>query len=107
MPAAPHPTQLQKVGDDRLRLVWDDGSEGTVTWKRLREECPCAGCKEERNQPPNPFRVLNPNELVAGPPRPISMSPVGHYAYKIVWNDGHDSGIYPLELLHRLSREAS
>ena len=46
-----------------------------------------------------PTAVLTPQEAAAGPPAPTSMRPVGRYAYQIVWNDGHDTGIYPLELL--------
>jgi DUF971 family protein len=30
------------------------------------------------------------------------MQPVGQYAYKIVFSDGHDSGIYTLEYLREL-----
>jgi DUF971 family protein len=30
------------------------------------------------------------------------MVPVGHYAYKITWNDGHDTGIFTLEHLREL-----
>jgi DUF971 family protein len=30
------------------------------------------------------------------------MKPIGHYAYQIVWNDGHDTGIYPVEQLRKL-----
>ena len=31
------------------------------------------------------------------------MVPRGHYAYQIVWNDGHDTGIFTLEQLRQLS----
>ncbi len=30
------------------------------------------------------------------------MSPVGRYAYKITWSDGHDTGIFTLEHLRAL-----
>ncbi len=30
------------------------------------------------------------------------MSPVGYYAYKITWSDGHDSGSFTLENLRAL-----
>ena len=36
------------------------------------------------------------------PLAPVAMAPVGHYAYKIAWNDGHDTGIYTLENLRAL-----
>jgi DUF971 family protein len=94
------PVALRKEGDERLVVDWSDGHHSVYTWKHLRAECPCAGCREERQQPPNPLRVLKPNELV--PLKPVAMSPVGRYAYKIVWSDGHDSGIYTLENLRAL-----
>ena len=65
-------------------------------------ELPCASCIEDRAKPPDPFRVLTPQEAEAGPPQPVAMKPVGHYAYQITWNDGHATGIYPVERLREL-----
>ncbi len=94
------PIALKKDGPERLIIEWSDGHRSVYTWQHLRANCPCAGCREERQKPPDPFRILKPNEL--GPLAPVSMPPVGRYAYKIVWNDGHDSGIYTLEHLRSL-----
>jgi DUF971 family protein len=35
------------------------------------------------------------------------MTPVGQYAYNIAFTDGHDTGIYPFDLLLRLGSEIS
>ena len=94
------PVSLRKEGDDRLVIDWSDGHRGEYTWRHLRDHCPCAGCREEREQPPDPFRVLKPAELV--PLKPIAFTPVGYYAYKITWSDGHDSGLFTLESLRAL-----
>jgi DUF971 family protein len=94
------PVALRKEGDERLVIDWNDGHRSSYTWKHLRDNCPCAGCREHRDQPPDPFHILKPNELV--PLRPTAMVPVGRYAYKIVWSDGHDSGIFTLEHLRAL-----
>ena len=51
--------------------------------------------------------MLSAKELAAGPPAPVAMKPVGRYAYQIVWNDGHDSGIYTLEVLRKLGQPTS
>ncbi|HWG41540.1 MAG TPA: DUF971 domain-containing protein [Gemmataceae bacterium] len=94
------PVTLSKDGPDRLIIEWSDGHRGVYTWQHLRANCPCAGCRDLREKPPDPFRILKPEELV--PLAPVRMPPVGHYAYKIVWSDGHDSGIYTLEHLRSL-----
>ncbi len=93
------PVSLRREGD-RLHIDWSDGHRSVYTWSHLRANCPCAGCREERNKPPDPFHILEPNELV--PLAPVRMAPVGRYAYKIVWSDGHDTGIFTLEHLRAL-----
>lgn len=95
------PRSLKREGDG-LKIEWNDGATTLVAWRTLRAQCPCAGCIEERAKPPDPFRVLTPQEVAAGPPQPVAMRPVGHYAYQITWNDGHASGIYTLERLREL-----
>jgi DUF971 family protein len=94
------PLALGKEGEDRLVIQWSDAHRSVYSWQHLREHCPCAGCREERLQPPNPLRVLKPSELV--PLRPVAITPVGYYAYKITWSDGHDTGLYTLEHLREL-----
>jgi DUF971 family protein len=94
------PKAIRREGD-HLVIEWPDGLVGRLTWKQVRDACPCAGCREEQNKPPDPFRLLKSNELV--PLAPVSMPRVGRYAYKIVWSDGHDTGIYTIQHLRELS----
>jgi DUF971 family protein len=98
------PKSLKREGDG-LAIEWNDGRTTFATWRHLRASCPCASCLEEKAKPPDPFRVLTPQEAAAGPPQPIAMRPVGHYAYQITWNDGHSTGIYSIELLRSLSEK--
>jgi DUF971 family protein len=95
------PVSLRREGDG-LRIDWADGVATFATWRHLRANCPCAGCLDEKAKPPDPFKVLSAKEVEAGPPAPVAMTPVGHYAYQITWTDGHSSGIYTLEALRRL-----
>lgn len=97
----PRPTSLARDGN-RLVIAWDDGFHGFVPFAELRAKCPCATCNEERQKPPNPFHVLSDREVAAGDPVPVAMPARGLYAYQIVWNDGHDTGIYSLEYLRQL-----
>jgi DUF971 family protein len=107
MPVSRHeplrPVALGKEGEERFVIDWSDGHRSIYTWKHLRDNCPCAGCRGEFGQPPDPFRILSEKEL-SGPKviRPVEIAPVGRYAYKIVWNDGHDTGLYTLENLRAL-----
>ena len=103
-PARPiRPNSLRREGSDRLIIDWSDGHNAVYTWQALRDNCPCAGCKGEGGEVPDPFRILTAKELTPLPPvAPVEMAPVGHYAYKIVWNDGHDTGLYTLENLRSL-----
>ena len=94
------PLALRKEGDDRLLIDWSDGHHSVHTWQKLRANCPCAGCRDEREKPPDPFRILKPAELA--PLKPVGVTPVGQYAYKITWSDGHDTGLFTLEHLRQL-----
>lgn len=100
--AALRPVALKKEGDDGLIIEWSDGHRSIYSWSRLRSACPCATCREEREKPPNPFKLLTDREVAAGPLRPLAMTPLGRYAYKITWSDGHDFGIYTFEQLREL-----
>lgn len=101
MPGPLRPVTMRRDGD-RLAIEWSDGRKGGVTWQKLRRSCPCATCREEKDKPPDPFRILSERELAAGAPEPVAMAPVGYYAYKITWNDGHDAGIFTIENLREL-----
>jgi len=48
--------------------------------------------------------VLAPEE--ARPLAITGMKPVGNYAYNVAFSDGHDTGIFTLELLRQLGSEA-
>jgi DUF971 family protein len=99
------PLSLKREGEG-LKIEWSDGRVTTVRWRKLRANCPCASCIEERKKPADPFRILTEDEIAAGAPTPVAMTPVGHYAYQVRWNDGHDTGIYPLALLRELGEQA-
>ncbi|AWM37529.1 hypothetical protein GobsT_44870 [Gemmata obscuriglobus] len=98
------PVSLNREGNG-LKIEWSDGVATFTAFTALRAKCPCATCNEERGKPVDPFRILTPQEVAAGAPAPVAMTPVGHYAYQIKWNDGHDTGIYPLALLRALGEQ--
>jgi len=105
---ARRPTNLALRGADRLLIEWTGGQRREYTVRELREACPCATCREKRAAPPAPqslFPVLSAAE--ARPLAILGMKPVGNYAYSIAFSDGHDTGIFTLELLGTLGRDVN
>ncbi len=95
------PTPVSLRGDaEVLTIQWDDGVTHRLSWRQLREACPCATCKVKREQPPPMFQVLQPEETL--PLRCSKMQALGNYAYHIDFSDGHNTGIYSLEFLRKL-----
>ncbi len=80
-----------------LRLSFDDGVSGTIGLMELRLNCPCATCRaaRQRGEPAWPSRggtaqlALRDAQLV------------GAWGLGVTWDDGHATGIYPFEALHR------
>lgn len=102
----PIPTTIRRLDNGSVEITWSDGATAAATPRRLRDACPCASCRERRVEPPgaaggNLLQVLTPEEIA--PLAVTGMSPVGQYAYKITFSDGHDSGIYTLEYLRELT----
>ena len=102
-----YPTDLSLDAENReLVIQWSDSQTRRYGFKELRDECPCATCREKRRDttPPNPLQVLTPEQLI--PIAVAGMKPVGNYAYSIDFSDGHNTGIYTFEKLLELGREA-
>src|SRR6185503_19119225 len=80
-----------------IQIDWKDGHHSSYELKYLRHHCPCAQCTGAHGTPP----MAPPLEE---PPAPFQMfkaalkmntvEPVGNYAIRILWSDGHGSGIY-------------
>jgi DUF971 family protein len=98
-----HPTQLQLSDPGDLLIRWNDGQWRKYTVSQLRDHCPCATCREKwqaQEGSPTSLPVLSLEET--RPLRIEGMKPVGNYAYSIAFSDGHNTGIYTLELLRSL-----
>ena len=92
-----------------LTLEWGDGAVHRVTWRELRDRCPCATCATAKEQPsPAGSGGLLPVLSFAEtqPLRVVGMRAMGNYAYAIQFSDGHNTGIYSLEFLRLLGTES-
>ena len=102
--ADPKSVQVDKSGGTGVDIAWKDGHQSHYSFQFLRDACPCALCDEERSktgrlpgEPPH----TKPGELPMFKPsaKPVSAEPVGKYALKFKWNDGHELGIYSWQFL--------
>src|ERR1019366_3314108 len=84
-----------------IEIDWKDGHHSSyeITW--LRDWCPCAQCTGAHGPQPRAKESAAPHGKASGPfpmykprERMVSVEPVGNYALRIVWSDGHASGIY-------------
>ncbi len=87
---------IKRVGD-AIAFAWEDGVQAELPPDRLRKACPCAMCVNEVTGE----ALLDPNS-VAPDIRLLDMQPVGHYAYRLLFSDQHDSGIFRLEQLYHM-----
>ncbi len=72
----------------RLLVVnFDDGKRVEISFADLRAHSPSA---ENKAQP----ATLDPNIDI------VSLQPVGNYAVRPIFSDGHESGIYSWDILH-------
>jgi DUF971 family protein len=84
-----------------IRLSWSDGLESVLDIRALRISCPCAFCVNELTGK----RMLDPASVSAD----ISlkdMQPVGNYAYRVLFDDGHHTGLFTLDDLREKCQEA-
>jgi DUF971 family protein len=100
--------ELKLVDPSRLRIAWSDGEVREYSVRELRDQCPCASCRGKRMAPPAPATELTVLSLAETQPLRITqMHPTGRYAYSVHFSDGHDTGIYTLELLRELGNSVS
>lgn len=96
------PTKLQLKRDEKLTIHWSDGETTGLTVRELRRACPCASCKELRQQQAKTRLVVM--QVSSGPVAVAEAKLVGNYALNVTWADGHAAGIYSFDYLRSLTR---
>ena len=80
-----------------LEVAFDDGTRFHLPAEYLRVYSPSA---EVRGHGPGQAKLVTGKEAVG-----ISrIEPVGNYALRLVFDDGHSSGLYSFDLLYELGR---
>ena len=94
---APEPEHIAISKSKGIKIDWKDGHHSDYGITYLRDKCPCATCTGAHGTPPrepesaapeNPFQMYKPVLKM------LDVEPVGGYAIRIHWSDGHSSGIY-------------
>lgn len=92
------PTEITLHQQSRvLELAFNDGSRYKLPFEFLRVFSPSA---EVRGHGPGQevLQVGKQNVVLTG------IEPVGQYALKLIFDDGHDSGLYTWDYLHELGK---
>lgn len=95
----PWPTEIRLQKDRRGLVVrFDDGTDFQLPAEFLRVLSPSAEVQgHSRDQ-----RVTVPGKIDVAI---TAVDPVGNYAVRLTFNDGHNTGLYSWTYLHRLGEE--
>lgn len=100
------PVDIVLAPSNEVLVSWSDGHASVYDAAFLRKECPCATCRDERERPKAPEPPKGALKMYPGKwvdkVEPTRLEYVGNYALGIVWNDGHQSGIYSFRFLREL-----
>ncbi len=93
-----HPVEIKVHRKSRfLDIAFDDGSHFSLPCEYLRVYSPSA---ETRGHSPATAKLERGKELVTI----TQIEPVGQYAIKIHFDDGHNSGLYDWRYLYNLGK---
>lgn len=93
----PEPAEITQPSPAEVRIRWKDGYDSVYTGHALRLGCGCAQCVDELSG-----KQRLRGESISRDVRPLAIEPVGRYAVRFRWSDGHSTGIYPFEHLRAL-----
>lgn len=109
-PAA-DPEHLAISKSKGIKIDWKDGHQSDYAVGWLRDECPCAHCTGAHGTTPQRTNyagkaasapAASPFPMFTPALRMLSVEPVGAYAIRISWSDGHGSGIYSWDHLRAI-----
>lgn len=97
--AAPTPTDLTVHGSSRvLEIAFSDGARFRIPFELMRVYSPSA---EVQGHGPGQETLQTGKRQVTID----ALEPVGNYAVKPTFSDGHDTGLFTWEYLYHLGRE--
>lgn len=88
-----------------IETVWSDGFAATIKTEAFRNACPCADCNEEKAKNESKSGFISLANLKPGKNALAKIETVGNYAITPIWKDGHDTGIYPYDMIRQIFEE--
>jgi DUF971 family protein len=93
------PTEIRLQKKSRqIVIAFDDGDRFDLSFEYLRVNSPSA---EVKGHGPGQEVLQTGKENV----QITAIEPVGHYAVRLIFDDGHDSGLYSWQYLYELATE--
>jgi DUF971 family protein len=93
------PTELRlDSAKTTLTVAYDNGERFALPAEYLRVESPSA---EVQGHSPDQKQIVTGKEHV----KIAALEPVGNYAVRIVFDDGHNTGLFSWDYLYELGRE--
>lgn len=107
------PTQIKRVDSAGIEVTWDNGTVNFLPSKLLRANCPAADSKEKRGDGSSHAKPLGGGRALLNVVKNSieeelnlkKIEGVGNYAIRLVWADGHDSGIFSYDYLFELCKK--
>ena len=89
-----------------IQIDWKDGHHSQYALAYLRDQCPCASCTGAHGTEPQKSNYSAPEQspfqMFKLTLKMLNVEPVGHYAIRIDWSDGHSTGIYSYDHLRKI-----
>ncbi len=91
------PTDMNWIEKGIFGIDWSDGHKGVYPIRYLRLHCPCAACTDEWT---GALKLKDEDVPLLMMLKDIE--PVGNYALRFIWSDGHDTGLYTFGNLRKM-----
>lgn len=99
MTQSPVPVDIKLLQKSRqLEVTFDDGAHFVMSCEYLRVNSPSAEVQGHGGEKPAPVTGKENVNI-------IGIEPVGNYAIKLIFDDGHDSGLYSWKTLYKLGQQ--
>jgi len=93
------PSNIQSIGNE-IAIAWADGAESFIRHDLLRRASPSASTQGEHDVFGNKYG--GESKVDYSGVRVLGWEPIGNYAIRFDFSDGHGSGLYTYDYLRKL-----